>query len=58
LRRIADGAGAYPLERALEDTVVDHHLERLGRYRPNPLTTPRGARAPLFLRALTRFGGG
>lgn len=58
LRRIADGAGAYPLERALEDTVVDHHLERLGRYRPNPLTTPRGVRAPLFLRALTRLGGG
>lgn len=58
LRRLAQGRGAYPLASALEDTVVDWHLERLGRYVANPLTSVHFASARLLLRALTRVAGG
>jgi hypothetical protein len=57
LRSIDAGEGAYPLERALEDTVVDYHLERLGLYFANPLTSPHFASARLALRLVTRFAG-
>jgi len=58
LQRIDAGRGAYSLAQALEDTVVDYHLEKLGLYVPNPLTSPHLASGRLFLRALTRLSGG
>lgn len=57
LRRIDAGEGAYPLEQAIDDSVVDWHLDRFGRYVSNPLTSPQFATARLALRALTKFGG-
>lgn len=47
LRRLAARGEAYPLANALDDTVVDYWLEKLGRYRATPLTA---ARAPLARR--------
>ncbi|MEL6907232.1 MAG: hypothetical protein AAFP22_17610 [Planctomycetota bacterium] len=42
LERVADGGAAYPVLDALDDALVDYHLEKLGRYAPNPLTSARG----------------
>jgi hypothetical protein len=58
LRAIDAGQGAYPLDRAVEDTAVDYHLERLGLYFANPLTSPHVASARLALRLVTRLAGG
>ena len=49
------GRGAYPLDRAVEDTVVDYHLEKFGRYVANPLTSPHFATSRLVMWWLTRF---
>ena len=57
LRRIESGEGAYPLEQAIDDSVVDWHLHRFGRYIANPLTSPQFGSSRLALRALTKFGG-
>jgi hypothetical protein len=57
LRAIAAGRGAYPVEAALEDAVVDAYLERLGRYRATALTDPREPVARALLRLLTRVTG-
>jgi len=57
LRRIDAGEGAYPLSHAIDDSVVDWHLDRFGRYVANPLTSPRFPTAQLALRALTKLGG-
>ena len=57
LRALHAGRGAYPLEHALEDTVVDYHLEKFGLYRANPLTSPHWRSGRLFLGALSRLGG-
>ena len=57
LRKIAGGRGAYPLDEALEDAVVDYHLEKLGRYRRAPLTDPRARLARLSYRLITRLAG-
>ncbi len=57
LRSVARGAGGYPLADALEDMVVDYHLEKLGRYRATPLTDPRRPLAQGLLRLLTRASG-
>jgi len=54
LRAIESGAGAYPLEQAIDDTVSDYHLERVGRYAPNPFTSPRSGLGRLLLRVLTK----
>jgi hypothetical protein len=53
LRRLASGKGAYPVEQALEDMVVDYHLERFGRYLATPLTRPDAPLAKLILGLLT-----
>ena len=53
LQAIAEGRGGYPLEEAVDDTLVDYHLEKLGWYRANPFTSARGAVTPLTLRALS-----
>ncbi len=57
LEGIADGRGAYPLADALDDMVVDYHLEKLGRYLANPFTSPRSPLARGLLSVLTRLGG-
>jgi hypothetical protein len=54
LRAIAAGRGGYALEAALEDTVVDYYLERLGRYRATALTDPRERLARALLRLVCR----
>lgn len=58
VRRVLDGGAAYPLDDALDDAAVDYHLEKIGRYVANPLTSPRHGLARLALRALTRLAGG
>jgi len=55
--RIARGDGGYPLADGLDDMVVDYHLEKLGRYVANPLTSPRSPLARALLGAVTRLGG-
>ncbi len=57
LERIRDGRGGYPLAEGVDDTVVDYHLEKFGRYVSNPFTHPRGAPARVLLKALTRVAG-
>lgn len=56
-RSIAGGAGAHRIEDGLEDMVVDYALERLGRYRATPFTSPRGPIGRMTLSLLTRAGG-
>ena len=58
LQAIAAGRGAHPLDRAVEDTVVDYQLEKFGRYVSTPLTNPYSPLARLSMRALTRLTGG
>jgi hypothetical protein len=58
LRRIDAGDGAYPLDAALEDTVVDYWLEKLGVWRDTALTSPRAAGGRFLLRAMSRIAGG
>ena len=53
--RIAAGHGAYPLSDAVEDSVVDYHLEKLGRYRSTPFTRPDAPLARFAFSALTRL---
>ena len=55
LERVAADRGAYPLDAAIEDTVVDYHLEKLGRYAVNPLTSPHLGSSRLVLGALRLF---
>ena len=55
--RIASGDGGYPLADGLDDMVIDYHLEKLGRYVANPLTSPRSPLARLLLGAVTRLAG-
>ena len=55
LQDVDEGRGAYPLERAVEDTVVDYHLEKFGRYVTSPLTSPHFASWRLVMRWLTRY---
>lgn len=42
-RRLHAGLGAYPLQQGLDDMLVDYHLEKLGAYVSNPLTSAGGA---------------
>lgn len=53
LQAIAAGRGGYPLMEAVDDTLVDYHLEKLGWYRANPFTSARGVVTPLALKALS-----
>lgn len=58
LREVAAGRVAYPAVEGLDDMTVDYHLERLGRYVPNPFTSARGRARPaveLVLRTLARL---
>jgi hypothetical protein len=55
---IGAGRGACPVGDAVEDSVVDYHLEKLGRYLSTPLTRPDAPLARLAFAALTRLTGG
>ena len=57
LRQIASGHGTYPASEAIDDTVVDYHLEKFGLYLANPFTSPRSPLGRFLLRTLTRAGG-
>jgi len=54
LERIADGRGGYPVADALDDMAVDYHLEKVGLYAANPLTSTRSPLARALLSAVTR----
>ncbi len=54
---IAAGKAGYAASDALDDALIDYHLEKLGRYRANPLTSARGALSPLLWKALTALAG-
>jgi hypothetical protein len=58
VREIAAGRGTYPLEQALEDAVVDYHLEKFGRYLATPATDPRCPLARLSYRLVTAAARG
>lgn len=55
LRRIAAGRGAYPLEQALEDMVVDYALEKVGIWVSTPFTNIRSAPARFLYGAMSRL---
>ena len=55
LRDVHAGRGAYPLADAVDDMVIDYHLEKLGRYWSNPLTDPRFSLARAALKAVSRL---
>lgn len=55
MKNIAEGRGAYPLQAAIEDSVVDYHLEKLGRYRSTPITNPNAKLTRLAFSILTRL---
>ncbi|MFT5052460.1 MAG: hypothetical protein ACI8QZ_003893 [Chlamydiales bacterium] len=57
LKNIADGKGAYPLAHAVEDTVVDYHLEKIRCYISNPFTSAHFASARFLMKLLTRLAG-
>lgn len=58
LRQIAAGQGAYPLAEALDDALVDYHLDKLGGYLSNPLTHVRSAPGRALMRLITKASGG
>jgi hypothetical protein len=55
LHEVDAGRGAYPLDAAVEDTVVDYHLEKFGRYVVNPFTSPHFPTTRLVMKLLTRM---
>ena len=57
LRAIKDGRGGYPVEEAIDDMVVDYHLEKVGRFLDNPFTSPRYGLGRLLLSTLTLATG-
>lgn len=57
LRRLAEGRRGYPVEQALEDTLVDYWLERLGMYVSTPFTSPHAALGRSFWSLVTLAGG-
>lgn len=57
LRSIHAGRGGYPVEEALDDMVIDYHLEKVGRYVANPFTSARSGLARMLLGTLSRLGG-
>lgn len=57
LEALADGRGAYPVREALDDMVVDYHLEKAGLYVANPFTSARSPLARGLLGMLSRLGG-
>lgn len=58
LRRIDAGHGAYSLPAALEDTVVDYWLEKVGLWFDTALMSPRAPSGRMLLRGISRIAGG
>lgn len=54
MARIRAGQGAYPLSSAIEDSVVDYYLEKIGRYLATPFTRPDAALPRLAFSLLTK----
>ena len=54
---LAEGLSLLADPSAFDCAVVDYHLEKLGRYHANPLTSPRWASGRALLSLLTRAGG-
>lgn len=54
---IAAGKGGYPVQEAMDDMVVDYHLEKFRSYRANPFTSARSPLARTLLSLLSRAGG-
>ncbi len=57
LHELAAGEPGYALMDGLEDMVADHLLERLGRYRSSPWTSPRSGLARGLFSLASRLGG-
>ncbi|MFT4543133.1 MAG: hypothetical protein ACI835_005602 [Planctomycetota bacterium] len=57
LRDIAAGRGGYPVEEALEDMVIDYHLEKFRVYIQNPVSNPRYAPARGLLTLISKLLG-
>jgi hypothetical protein len=53
--RIHQGVGAYSLDDAIEDSVVDYYLEKFGRYRSTPLTQPNASLPRMAFSILTKL---
>lgn len=56
-KALASGGAGYPIADGIDDMVVDYHLEKLGRYVANPITSSRSRIARTFLSLVTRAGG-
>ncbi|MCB9916029.1 MAG: hypothetical protein H6828_12945 [Planctomycetes bacterium] len=57
MRSVVAGGGAYPLDAALEDALVDYALERGGRYVATRLADPRRGLGRLGFKLLTALAG-
>lgn len=57
LRAIDAGRGGYPVYDALEDTLADYALEKLGRFRATRATSPRFATARKIYALGSRLAG-
>lgn len=57
LKKIQNGSGAYPVDEALDDMVIDYLLEKTGRYRSTPLTNVRSGLAKFAFSTLSRIVG-
>ena len=57
LRAIRDDRCGYPVEEAIDDMVVDYHLEKVGRFLDNPFTSPRYGLGRLLLSTITLATG-
>lgn len=55
MERIHAGRGAHPLASAIEDSVVDYYLEKLGRYHATPFTQPEARLPRLAFTLLTKL---
>jgi hypothetical protein len=54
LKNIHGGEGAYPLDEALDDMVIDYYLDKVGFYFANPLMSIKSGKGRSLLRAVTR----
>lgn len=54
LREIGSGSGTYTLDEAVDDAVVDYHLDKFGGYLSNPITHVRSSPGRLLMSAITK----
>ncbi|MEO0650714.1 MAG: hypothetical protein AAFZ65_08550 [Planctomycetota bacterium] len=53
LLELKAGRSAYPVLSAIDDALVDYHLEKFNRYLPNPLSSARGLLVGTLLRSVS-----